>query len=967
MPLIQNLVSKFFISSLLILVTIPVKAQITPDKTLGAEASRLTPNILINGLSSDRIDGGAQRGSNLFHSFTDFNVGNRQRVYFSNPSDVTNILTRVTGGNASNILGILGVNGNANLFLINPNGIIFGSNASLDVRGSFVGTTANAVEFGNQGVFSATNPQTPPLLTIDPSALFFNQVNQTAAITNQSQAPAGVDLTGSNVTGLRVPDGKSLLLVGGNVNLDGGGLTANGGRIELAGLAAPGMIGLNLAGDTLSLSLPNDVQLGDISLNNQALVVAYGAGGGDVVINAHNLDISNSYLLAGIVAGLPDGSSKAGDIKINADSISLFNGGEIANFTAAIGNAGNIFISARNAISLDGGFINSNILPGAVGRGGDINIQAGNISLTKNGIIGSNSAGNGDSGNIFIKALNAISLDGGFITSGVLADAVGRGGDVNIQAGNVSLTNGGAISSSIFGQGSSGTVNVNVGDALTVSGTGSLIAAFLDTGAVGSAGDINIQAGNVSLLDGGVINSNSYGQGNSGNVNINVRDALTIDGIYSGIFANFETSAVGRGGDINIQAGNVSLTNGAGITSATFGNGDSGNISITARNAISLDNVNISNNVQGDAVGNAGNIDITTGSLSVTNGAQINSFTRGTGNAGNITIIASDAVTYDGVNSNEYHSGSYTTVNPGAVGNGGNINVTARSFSLTNGGELVVSVINEAFNTLPSGQGIAGNINIKADTLRLSKSIIAAQAVSSDGGNINLNLSDYLLLRHNSQISTNAGTAQAGGNGGNININTPFIVAAPNENSDITANAFSGKGGNIDIKAQSFFGIEARPQTSNQTNDITASSQLGLQGQVAITLPQVQPTQGINKLPSQVIDASKQINQSCPRSLNAKPLSKFIITGHGSLPPSPLELMVGTTTRIPLATLDDKASGNPSPQISSIPSIPATSPTAMIEAQGWMKTADGKILLVAYAPNTTPSFRPTVAGCPVPN
>ena len=74
----------------------------------------------------------------------------------------------MTGGNASNILGTLGVDGAANLFLMNPNGILFGENARLDLGGSFVGTTANGVQFGEQGNFSATNPEAPGLLTVNP-------------------------------------------------------------------------------------------------------------------------------------------------------------------------------------------------------------------------------------------------------------------------------------------------------------------------------------------------------------------------------------------------------------------------------------------------------------------------------------------------------------------------------------------------------------------------------------------------------------------------------------------------------------------------------------------------------------------------------------------------------------------------------------------------------------------------------
>ena len=162
-------------------------AQIIPDTTLGNENSTVTSTGAL-----DQIDGGATRGANLFHSFQEFNIGNGRSALFSNPPGIENILSRVTGANPSNILGMLGVSGgNANLFLINPNGIIFGQNASLNVGGSFVASTANAVQFGNIGFFSATDKNIPsPLLTINPSALLFNQINQNAGIQNNSVAPA---------------------------------------------------------------------------------------------------------------------------------------------------------------------------------------------------------------------------------------------------------------------------------------------------------------------------------------------------------------------------------------------------------------------------------------------------------------------------------------------------------------------------------------------------------------------------------------------------------------------------------------------------------------------------------------------------------------------------------------------------------------------------------------------------------
>ena len=137
-------------------------AQLQPDNTLGEENSVVTPNINIKGIESDRIDGGAQRGANLFHSFQEFNIQQGRGVFFSNPDGVQNILTRVTGNNGSNILGTLGVDGKADLFFINPNGIVFGPEAKLDVQGSFYGATADSILFKNGFEFATSDPQAPP-------------------------------------------------------------------------------------------------------------------------------------------------------------------------------------------------------------------------------------------------------------------------------------------------------------------------------------------------------------------------------------------------------------------------------------------------------------------------------------------------------------------------------------------------------------------------------------------------------------------------------------------------------------------------------------------------------------------------------------------------------------------------------------------------------------------------------------
>ncbi|MCC5636380.1 filamentous hemagglutinin N-terminal domain-containing protein [Nostoc sp. CHAB 5844] len=224
-------------------------AQITPDGTLPT-------NVQLNG-SVFNITGGTRAGGNLFHSFREFSVPTGGEAFFNNAVDIQNIISRVTGGSISNIDGSIRSHGTANLFLINPSGIVFGQNARLNVGGSFVASTANAVEFGSQGVFSATNPEAPPLLTVNPSALLFSQISG-GRIENRG--------------GLNITDGRSLLLVGGEVFLDGGYVNALGGRVELAGIRSPGTVGLNVNDNNLSLSVSEGVPRANVSLTNHASV-----------------------------------------------------------------------------------------------------------------------------------------------------------------------------------------------------------------------------------------------------------------------------------------------------------------------------------------------------------------------------------------------------------------------------------------------------------------------------------------------------------------------------------------------------------------------------------------------------------------------------------------------------------------------------------------------------------------------
>lgn len=331
------------------------QSNIVPDNTLGGESSQVIDNF--QGLPIEVITGGATRQINLFHSFQEFNISAGRGAYFFTPNaDIQNILARVTGNNSSEILGRLGTlsSSSPNLFLINPNGIMFGKDASLDVQGSFVGTTANGVQFDNQGVFSATNPQAAPLLTVNPSALLFNQINQNAVIQNNATISFN-SLTGFSL-GLQVANGKNLVLVGGNVTMDGGLLTAPGGKVEIGAVGGMGSVGLN-ADNTLNF--PADLPRADVSLKNKSIVNVLN---GNIAVTAHNLDIlAASRIVAGIASSEPNIS--AGDISLNiTGTLRLAEESLIDNsvFSEGIGNSGNIIITTDSLIATGGSRIVAN-------------------------------------------------------------------------------------------------------------------------------------------------------------------------------------------------------------------------------------------------------------------------------------------------------------------------------------------------------------------------------------------------------------------------------------------------------------------------------------------------------------------------------------------------------------------------------------------------------------------------------
>jgi filamentous hemagglutinin family protein len=637
------------------------QSLIVPDESLGGERSVII-SLDANGFPIDVIAGGSLRGLNLFHSFREFNINVDRGAYFRNRDNKTqNILARVTGSNRSEILGTLGVvNGRGitsqpNLFLINPNGVIFGSSAALDVAGSFVTTTANAVQFSDQGVFDTVNADIPGLLNINPSALLFNQVSRPAEIIVQSSR--GIPILGDFINprfqpinilpdrsiipsfpGLQVGDQKTLALVGGDILLSNSALSVDGGRIELGSIDGAGDVSLIPVAEGFVLGYEKISNFGKIKWES-SIINANGLGGGSLQIRA-------AYLLT------------------TADN--SFSG--ISAQTQGDENGGEILIRADKAIQLDNAAITATVAPLAKGKGNKITIETLNLSL------------NGGDSSILTRNFGN-----------------NQAGDILIQSQELTLSNGAGVLTSALGSGNAGNLTIQASKFIDVSGTtifneeklpGGLQADIMGTG---TGGSVLIKTPRLIVRDGATVSARTN-NGTGGRITINASESVEL---LNGGSIKTQTFGRGNAGSIIIETKRLKTTVGSEITaSAGFrSQGNAGNIRIVATDTVELVGVGgIIAAVLGGA-GEGGNLSIDTKSLILREGGTVSSEAITRTRGGNIYIFA-DLVEVNGYDPRGF-SPSQITTRTASLNNdpSGDIIIDTRQINIQDGGDVQLSVL----------------------------------------------------------------------------------------------------------------------------------------------------------------------------------------------------------------------------------------------------------------------------------
>lgn len=814
----------------------PTSAEIITDGTVGDAINLQADTNNTYEISSDL---GQTSGNNLFHSFEQFNIETNYIADFSGPANIQNIINRVTGPDASNIDGTLrsSIQG-ANLYLLNPKGVIFGANASLDITGSFYVSTADYLKFGDNEFFYADAAEQYTFVSAEPSAFGFT-----------SETPAAITVDGSV---LSVDDSQTIAMIGGDIALDNGAyLEASDGSIHIASVASSGIV--TTTSDSIEVS--GFANLGDVSLTNSSGAVynteitTSGGSAGHIVIRSGTL-VLDDYSLITADTGRSGSNTYSESIDIvAATAITLNSQSSITNNVGVFSSANTkgISLTTTNLNLNDGSTVEADTKVVSGGNSGDIVVNAERIALNNDSKIKANTArlSSGNAGDIVLNASDTLSING-FSSVESYANSRGNGGDITIQASNIELTDFGEFHTTARGEGAGGNIILNTQD-LKVT-TGAVIRATSRTDA--TTGNIEINSDNI-LLRGPESSDDPFGDdftaiytfkgeearlSDGGNLSINNSEKLTLDSRSEIAAFNYGSEIAGN---IDIDSHSINVLRGSVIGTEAAGSGNGGNITIDANeiNVIGVHN-EYSQPEGGNpkfyestiltigensllASGDTGNIELTAQSINVLDGGAIQtSALSNNGELGGISINTEN-LRVSGVNSQKLSVLSSTNIPlieaiqssssqirsstafdnlfgfrepPASIGE---LSIKAENIALDSGGIITTNTLNAADSA---------NIHIETNALSINGgATISSAAISGRGnaGNISITTESLQIDGANS-IATTSGiysnTEDTGGRGGDILIRSETLTL--NNNATISSETTGdSNSGNVEINS----------------------------------------------------------------------------------------------------------------------------------------------------------------------
>jgi filamentous hemagglutinin family protein len=819
-------------------------AEVATDGTLGAKVRLTGKDVTIPA----RL--GQTRGKNLFHSFERFGIGTGSKVTFTGPDGLKNVIGRVTGDKPSKIDGTLvsRIPG-ADLWLLNPKGILFGPNAELDVPGSFHASTADELRFEDGKAFSALDRSSRVLSVAPPAAFGF-----------LGAQPAGITVDRSV---LEVRKGETLSLVGGNIAIKGdrngaandtglennpGTLRAQAGLITLATSGGPGKVEAGTGATSGSLA-------GTIRLSDKAAVVASGDGGGTIRIRSGRLVVEErSSVFADNLGAAP----AAGGVAIEAETIELRDGGLIRSTTFGLGNAGEVTVTATGHLGI--GAVGSEVLTGIVsnaddgstGNAGRVTVTADSIDIRSGGVIRSVTQGQGNTGEVKVTAAGHLGIDAaGVITddfTGINSRAddgpTGDAGRVTVTADTIELRRGGVIRSFTQGEGNAGEVKVTATGHLGIDGTGSElftgIAGRADDGSTGDAGRVTVTANTIDIRR-GAVNSSTQGEGNANRVAVTATN--TIDLRDGGLIAS-TTRGGGNGGEVTVNAGHL------GIDAA----GSKDFTGIASRATVTSTGVK--------STGDAGRVVVTVDTIDIRgssfSGGGLSSTTRGEGDAGVVSVTA-DRLTIA-------EEGAVET-NSETGGTAGNVFVQAAHLTVRDGGEIGSS---------GTGSGPAGNVQLDVDTLKVEDASIRTEGKVSKGGRIDVVAEDLISLK-DAEITSSGILSAAGASV--ITLQAPLIALNDSRVTSLTGSGQPLVGSGL----ARLFGDVTVISADSVVDASSTVTLTGAEGDVGSQL--VAPE-------SVFLNVGNLLRESCAARRTGT-ASSFTAMGRGGLPPDPAGPLAG--------------------------------------------------------------------------